>query len=124
VLTSSPSLDDRPEGGVPVGCHHFTVVGVLGHHDHRMVWEHLAGVPEHGCCRRVSGRPNRTRRQLRHPRPEQTSLFCPCCNGHGVITAEVRNNAGDLVAVPAPVPGVSAESGPGRDMAVGSRRDL
>jgi hypothetical protein len=30
-----------------VGCHHLTVVGVLGHHDHPMVWEHLAGVPEH-----------------------------------------------------------------------------
>jgi len=31
-----------------VGCHHFTVVGVLGHHDHRMVRERVPGVPERG----------------------------------------------------------------------------
>jgi hypothetical protein len=31
-----------------VGCHHFTVVGVLGHYDHRMVRERVAGVSEHG----------------------------------------------------------------------------
>jgi hypothetical protein len=36
--------------------------------------------------------------------PEQLGLFCVACNTHGVIAAEVTNNAGDQVVVPAPCP--------------------